>query len=547
MSPIQERSITYVQGTQVLHIFYRRSQNKAKTHFSSLHWTTKPMRFTTKLLPSRSGNLGILQLNHGKALNALTLDMLHCMQDVLEEWVPTTTATPTSTSTANGTAALLDHDDETPIPTIQEYPVRAILIKSSQGQEREANASEEKDGTLTTTQKKKTPTPAFCSGGDVKSVYQSGMDDIQNNDASRRTGCGQPGLMSADFFRYEYGVNHTLATLTTGSLQQQQQQEQSKSSSKHPIVISFWDGVTMGGGVGISIYGKYRVATERTLWAMPETAIGLFPDVGSLYWMPRLLANHPGLAVYLALTGRRLYAPDLLYAGLATHYVPSSRLNDLEAALMQATLDTGTMDVPEHAESTITTPGTRATPSTTPMTDPIAPVLTSFHQMPPVDPRFCTLAQDQGSIQDYFGSALSPTATTTNSSSNNHDTVERILAALNRDTTLFGRETRTALERASPTSLKVTLEGLKRGLTMSNITEHFQMEFRLSQACLRVKADGTQPDFYEGIRAALIDKDQKPRWSPMRLEDVTVDMVESFFQPIEHEWSVPASTNLSKL
>jgi enoyl-CoA hydratase/carnithine racemase len=91
----------------------------------------------------------------------------------------------------------------------------------------------------------------------------------------------------------------------------------------------------MGGGVGISIHGKYRISTENTLFAMPETAIGLFPDVGSMYWMSHMLM--PSMARYLALTGARLKAPDLLYAGLATHYVPSKRLGELQEALVSAT------------------------------------------------------------------------------------------------------------------------------------------------------------------------------------------------------------------
>ena len=151
-----------------------------------------------------------------------------------------------------------------------------------------------------------------CSGGDVKKVYEAGIAP----GGGGLHGKGTPGLETSEFFRQEYIVNHAIATWDRPQ-------------------ISLWDGVVMGGGAGISIHGKYRVSTENTMFAMPETGIGLFPDVGSMYWMPRML--QPGVARYLALTGARLKAPDLLYTGLATHYVPSKRLGDLKEALIQAT------------------------------------------------------------------------------------------------------------------------------------------------------------------------------------------------------------------
>lgn len=146
---------------------------------------------------------------------------------------------------------------------------------------------------------------AFCAGGDVKACYQSLIDNpnlVCN---------GKPGVVNSDFFREEYRMNYRIGT------------------SKIPQV-SLWKGIVMGGGVGISIHGKYRVATDNTLFAMPETAIGLFPDVGGTYWLPKLPNNYGN---YIGLTGVRLHSYDLLHSGIATHFVKQTLLPDLEAAL----------------------------------------------------------------------------------------------------------------------------------------------------------------------------------------------------------------------
>jgi enoyl-CoA hydratase/carnithine racemase len=262
----------------------------------------------------------------------------------------------------------------------------------------------------------------------------------------------------------------------------------------------------MGGGVGISIYGKYRIATERTVWAMPETGIGLFPDVGSLYWMPRLLPMD--LALYLALTGRKLGPSDLLSTGLATHYVPSEDLPALEAALVEATLKKKDED------------------ETLKETDPIAPLLMSFHREA-TPPQESALTQDRSEISNSFGVALKKPGCT----------VADVLASLPDND--FGRLTSDTLAKMSPTSCALTLEGLKRGAASATLAEDFVNEFRLSQACLRPLPDGSMPDFFEGIRAALVDKDNKPQWQP------AIADVNTYFEPVKNEWKV--SSNASKL
>lgn len=139
----------------------------------------------------------------------------------------------------------------------------------------------------------------------MKACYQSLIDQ------PHLVITGKPGVVNSDFFREEYRMNYRIGT------------------SKTPQV-SIWNGIVMGGGVGVSIHGKYRVATESTLFAMPETAIGLFPDVGGTYWLPRLQSSY---GEYIGLTGARLRSYDLLHSGIATHYVKQALLPDLEAAL----------------------------------------------------------------------------------------------------------------------------------------------------------------------------------------------------------------------
>jgi 3-hydroxyisobutyryl-CoA hydrolase len=160
---------------------------------------------------------------------------------------------------------------------------------------------------------------AFCAGGDIKSLYQS----LIATDATN-IGTGKSGSVEGDFFRSEYEMNYLLGV------------------SRIPQV-SILNGIVMGGGVGLSYFGEFRIATENSLWAMPECAIGIFPDVGSCSWLPKLNSftdknkriNVPGLGLYLALTGQRLYAADLINVGIATHFIHSSKLEALEDVIIE--------------------------------------------------------------------------------------------------------------------------------------------------------------------------------------------------------------------
>ena len=314
---------------------------------------------------------------------------------------------------------------------------------------------------------------SFCAGGDVKSVYLQCLDQQKHQQSGAEIERQKP----EDFFRHEYRVNHKIATCTI------------------PIV-SLWDGLVMGGGVGLSIHGKYRVATERTIFSMPETRIGLFPDVGSMWWMTRLLKQR-AIANYLALTGQQLKPADLLYTGLATHYIPSNRLEDLEYALAETTTSNITEKDGNQNE-----------------TDAVASILMSFHKFIPTDR--CNLESNKEIIERTFS----------------EDSVEEIFVNLKESNTEFARSTLETLKKMSPTSMKVAMEGLHRGSRCKTIEEDLTMEYRMAKACIQPGSD-----FYEGIRSVLIDKDHSPKWKPATLGEVTDDMVQKFFSPTENEWT----------
>lgn len=300
---------------------------------------------------------------------------------------------------------------------------------------------------------------AFCAGGDVRAVAASlGTSPPE----------GQEPLSRA-FFREEYGLNHLIHHFPKP-------------------YVSLVDGICMGGGLGLSVHGSHRVVTERLVLAMPETGIGLIPDVGGGWFLPRF----PGEAgTYLGLTGARCGAADARWLGYATQQVSAERLDAVVEALGAADWGTG----PAHEVATRVLEGfaSEAGPS--------------------------GLSAHAEEINRCFG----------------QDTVEGILAALEAEGTPWAEETRTTLGRMSPTSLKVTLRQLRR-CRGRPYDEVVGVEYRLSQHCT------ARPDFREGIRAVLVDKDHAPRWNPPTLEAVTDADVEACFGPVaEGDW-VPRGT-----
>ncbi|KAM9805168.1 3-hydroxyisobutyryl-CoA hydrolase, mitochondrial [Neosynchiropus ocellatus] len=287
---------------------------------------------------------------------------------------------------------------------------------------------------------------AFCSGGDIRAVTEAGK-------------AGDP--LAQTFFLQEYTLNNATGTC------------------KKPY-IALIDGITMGGGVGVSVHGPFRVATEKTLFAMPETAIGLFPDVGGGFFLPRLQGE---LGVFLALTGFRLKGRDVLRAGIATHFVESTTIGDLEKELVELK---------------------------SPSMERLTEVLDRYHNQCTLDSeKPFILEEHMANINRWFSS----------------DRVEDIFQNLKDDGSEFAMKQLETLSKMSPTSMKMSLRQLRKGASLS-LQDCLVMEYRLTQACMRGH------DFYEGVRAVLVDRDHNPKWSPATLEEVTDAMVEEWFLPL---------------
>ena len=287
---------------------------------------------------------------------------------------------------------------------------------------------------------------AFCAGGDVRAVWKSIMEENG----------GKPSGLSRDFFINEYRLNRRIHHFSKP-------------------YIALLDGITMGGGVGLSRHGAFRIVTETSMIAMPETAIGLFPDVGGSWFLNQC----PGwTGYYLALTGARLDAADAIYTEMATHFVPQAKLRDLQAALCAADWSAGTAEAVARK---------------------IVQSLTDAAGQP-------KLAANRSAIDTCF----------------QKDSVPAILAALEAQGGAFAQEALETLGYRSPTSMCVTLEQLRRGRGLP-IEQVLAMEYRMTQACMRGH------DFFEGIRAVLVDKDHAPKWQPARLQDVTQELVEGHF------------------
>lgn len=290
---------------------------------------------------------------------------------------------------------------------------------------------------------------AFCAGGDVKGAAL----EVKQGDF------GKP----LRFFRSEYALNYQLSVLTKP-------------------VVSLLDGIVMGGGAGVSLHGVFRVATDKTLFAMPECAIGLFPDVGASRFLSRL----PGeLGTYLALTGARLQGADMKRCGLATHYIPSDVLPRAEAALHALGPRARAVGAVDET--------LRAFEEAVAATDGIT------RQLPQID-------------ECFAGSS-----------------VEEIRHALESAASDWSRSTLAAMEKGSPLSQKVSLRALRQGKGLP-LASCLQMENRIVSRMVRGPSD-----FYEGVRAMLIDRGGAPRWSPPSLAQVTPSMVDAFFAPLPPE------------
>ena len=241
--------------------------------------------------------------------------------------------------------------------------------------------------------------------------------------------------------------------------------------------VSFMDGIVMGGGVGLSAHSSHRVVTDKTKLAMPEVGLGFFPDVGGTW----LLSHSPGeIGTYFGLTGQTMNGPDAIHAGFADAVVPSAKLAALREAL------------------------TKVRPGVT--SAEVKALIAGFATGETAGP----VAAMQGKIDAWFA----------------YDRMEDIVAALQRDGSELALSTLKTLNEKSPRGMVVTLKLLRLARTSSSLEECLVREYR---AALEVFASD---DFREGVRAAVIDKDRNPKWSPPRIEDVTPEMVAPYFAEI---------------
>jgi enoyl-CoA hydratase/carnithine racemase len=273
---------------------------------------------------------------------------------------------------------------------------------------------------------------AFCAGGDIIALRDA---QISGN---------RPA--ADEFFQVEYDLNLAIATYPKP-------------------YIALIDGICMGGGIGMSVHAPYRVASEHAAFAMPETAIGFFPDIGATFLLPRL----PGeLGAYLGLTGLRVTGADSVHAGFATHFTPRARLSDLSAALARDG----------------------------------AAALAAFNETLPA----FSLAGDRAAIDHCFSAA----------------TILEIVQRLNAIEADWARAALKALRRVSPTALHFTLHALRRGRDLT-LKQALDAEFALTRTTM------AYPDFAEGVRAMVVDKDRTPTWQPARIEDVDPMRIEALF------------------
>ena len=335
---------------------------------------------------------------------------------------------------------------------------------------------------------------AFCAGGDVKTVALDGLAG---------------GSLPRTFFKVEYELMHLIAT--------------------SPIPqVALLDGFTMGGGVGLALHGQFQVATENTLFSMPETGIGLFPDVGGTFLLSRIAA--PGVGLFLALTGTRLRAAELRALGLVSHALPSGALPELEAALRRGCCKVHGRgrDGGESARAVLDDfvrrqplPVGAAAAEESPVLRHLDAIARCFgDSQPDVGSVLRALREEEaaaaaGAVDDSGGGGSGGSGSGGGGGGGGDPWAAGVL-----DT----------LQKMSPTSLKVTLEAMRRvrGGRMG-AGAVLQMEYRMVQRCM---ATDPRHDFYEGIRAALVDKDRQPKWSPPSLEAVTAEDVASHFEAL---------------
>ena len=287
-------------------------------------------------------------------------------------------------------------------------------------------------------------TRGFCAGGDIRMISESGAND---------------GKAARSFFKAEYQLNTLI------------------HNYKKPYV-ALLDGVTMGGGVGISVHGSHRVTTEKSLFAMPESGIGLFPDVGGGWFLPRLPGEY---GMWLALTGARLKGSDVTAIGVGTHHVPSELIGNLTAQIESADFTFEPENIVRH-------------------------ILSPMAQIVPDG--------DFEAYEDQINTCFSA------------DSVEEILDRLEEDGSDWAKAQLAVLATKSPLTLKIAFRQLREGGNFDRFEDNMRNEYRIGwrQAC--------SPDFMEGVRAVIVDKDNKPDWPSKSLAKVSGGEIDEIFAPL---------------
>lgn len=288
---------------------------------------------------------------------------------------------------------------------------------------------------------------AFCAGGDIRALYEAKQSEENQ-------------YILSEFFKREYIVDYCLAKL-------------------NQIQICIYDGIVMGGGVGISIHAPIRIATENSVFAMPESAIGFFPDVGGGYFLPRLQGS---LGYYLGITGSRLTGQQLVQCGVATHFVSKDKINDLRDALVKNINNSTTKD-------------------------DIVQIVDGFSE------QILEPFSELNDMERCFSGATS---------------IEHIHRKLEEDQSEWAQKKYKSLEKLSPLSQKIIFEQVKRGKTKT-LEEVFTMEYRLSQNFMSSK------EFFEGVRSNLIDKDKNPTWEYKNVFEVPDEIVQKYFEKANPE------------
>ncbi len=287
---------------------------------------------------------------------------------------------------------------------------------------------------------------AFCAGGDIVSVFHKRNDKIST--------------LSHDFFKEEYLLNYQI------------------SKFKKPW-ISLLNGIAMGGGLGLSVHGSHRIVSENTITAMPETAIGLFPDVGGGYFLSRI---ENSIGTYLALTGKTLDGENSIYANIGTHLLEDNLVDDFSKKILS--LNKYTINDVDY-------------------------ILKSYDNKNNANP---SLINESEIIKKHF----------------NKKNIINIFNSLKNENSIWSKEQLLILEKKSPTSLAVTTKQLDLSSSL-DLRDCLIMEFRICQSMM------AKHDFYEGVRANLVDKDRKPKWAPPNIEMLDESHISDHFKSLKQK------------